>query len=329
MPFELPAILMSDTVLMSGLFVLCAGGVFLLLFGVGDLFGARTDTLDQRLRRTVQARASSVPPVVAQPGTGAGTFLDFTLKPIAQFAKPSDAEEQGQLQARLSWAGYRTERAMLIYLAAKLGLALFFAAVVLVVNAVVTLPTERIAFFSMIAIMLGFYLPNLWLSGRIAERQKAVSSGLPDALDLLVTCVEAGLGLDLALGRVSREIHLSTPLLADELTQTSLEMRAGVARGETFRRLAARTGVEDIKNLSSIVIQTEIFGTSIAKSLRVMSEGMRIKRMQKAEEQAATVAVKMTMPLILNIMPALFCVLLGPAVVRIIRMLIPAMGGDG
>lgn len=320
--------MLTGEVLYYGLLALVGAGALALVFGVRGLFAARVDVVGSRMRRTVQARASSVPPAVMAPGSAGPGLLDFTLKPFAAIARPGDAEQLGRLRSRLSWAGYRSERALLVYLTAKLLLALSFAGAILFVNSIKPQPTERIALYTGILLVIGFYAPNFWLSGRITERQKLVSRGLPDALDLLVTCVEAGLGLDLALGRVSREIHLSSPLLSDELTHTSLEMRAGVPRGETFRRLAARTGVEDIKNLSSIVIQTEIFGTSIAKSLRVMSEGMRIKRMQRAEEQAAMVAVKMTLPLIVNIMPALFCVLLGPAAIRIVRMLVPTLTGN-
>lgn len=304
------------------LLVFVGGGVLAGVLAVRYLLASRVDVVSARLKRSVMIAPSSMPPPMAQPGTGGGGFLEFAMRPFARLARPSDEEAMGRLRATLSHAGYRSEQAIVIYLALKVLLGLGLAGTFLWVNSVrvTPMPVQTSAFVTVLLMVLGVYAPNMWLSGRVTDRQKKVSSGLPDTLDLLVTCVEAGLGLDLALGRVSTEIGLSAPLLCEELTQTSLEMRAGVPRGEAFRRLAARTGVEDIKNLSSIVIQTEIFGTSIAKSLRVMSETMRIKRMQRAEEKAAMVAVKMTMPLILNIMPALFAVLMGPAVVRIYRM---------
>jgi tight adherence protein C len=189
-------------------------------------------------------------------------------------------------------------------------------------------PFRNAALFTIVFMAIGFYLPAFWLSGRVKERQSAVNHALPDALDLLVTCVEAGLGLDAALNRVAEELSLSAPLLSKEMSQAALEMRAGMARGEAFRRLAARTGVEELRNLAAMIVQTEVFGTSIAKSLRVQSDAMRVRRMQLAEERAATVAVKLTVPLIFCILPALFAVLMGPATVRIIRILMPTLTGE-
>jgi tight adherence protein C len=144
-----------------------------------------------------------------------------------------------------------------------------------------------------------------------------------------VTCVEAGLGLEQAIVRVTAELKLAAPLLARELEQTELEIRAGMSRGDAFRRMADRTGVEELRNLSAVIIQTQLFGTSIARSLRVKSESMRVRRMQIAEERAAAASVKMTVPLVLCIAPALFAVLLGPAVVTFVRELFPTLSGGG
>lgn len=302
-------------------------GVFL---AIRYMLASRVDVVSERLKRSVQAAQSSLPPPMPQPGSGGGGFFDFTMRPIARLAKPTDEEAVGRIRAKLSHAGYRSENALVLYLASKVLLAVVLAGGFIWLSSFRSTPMQlqTSAFITVLLLVIGLYFPNFWLSGRAADRQKKVGQGLPDTLDLLVTCVEAGLGLDLALGRVSTEIGLSAPLLCEELTQASLEMRAGVPRGEAFRRLAERTGVEDIKNLASIVIQTEVFGTSIAKSLRVMSETMRVKRMQRAEEKAAMVAVKMTVPLIVNIMPALFAVLMGPAVVRIFRMFSHGIGGS-
>jgi tight adherence protein C len=149
-----------------------------------------------------------------------------------------------------------------------------------------------------------------------------IERSLPDAIDLLVTCVEAGLGLDAALSRVAEEITLAAPLLAAELKVTFLEIQASIPRRDAFRRLSERTGVEDLRQLSAVLTQTEMFGTSIARALRVHSEGMRIRRMQRAEEKAAMVGVKMTLPLILCILPTLMAVVLGPAVATIMTKII-------
>jgi tight adherence protein C len=135
----------------------------------------------------------------------------------------------------------------------------------------------------------------------------------------MVTCVEAGLALDAAMSRVAQELELVAPILGQEMKQTLLEIQAGVRRSDAFHRLSNRTGVEDLRTLSAMIIQTEMFGTSVSRALRVHSEGMRTKRMQRAEEQAAMVSVKMTVPLILCILPSLMAVVLGPAAVLIIN----------
>jgi tight adherence protein C len=147
-------------------------------------------------------------------------------------------------------------------------------------------------------------------------------------MDLMVTCVEAGLGIDAAMARVADEIGLASPLLGAELNLTFLEVQAGVSRPDAFRRLAERTGVEDLRSLSAMLIQTELFGTSVARALRVHAEGMRVRRMQRAEERAAMVGVKMTIPLVLFILPSLISVLLGPAIVSIFETLFTNGGGQ-
>jgi len=170
----------------------------------------------------------------------------------------------------------------------------------------------------------GYMAPNLWMRSKLQKRQREITHALPDAMDLMVTCVEAGLGLDAAIARVSQELVFVSPVLGSELNLTFLEIQAGIQRGDAFRRLAERTGVEELRGLSAMLIQTEMFGTSVARAFRVHAEGMRIRRMQKAEEKAAMVGVKMTIPLILCILPALMAIVIGPAVVSILENM---MGG--
>lgn len=169
----------------------------------------------------------------------------------------------------------------------------------------------------------GFLLPEIWLTSRIRRRQRRIVLALPDALDLLVVCVEAGLGLDQAMLRVSQELRLAHRELSDELQLVNLEMRLGKSRIEALRELGVRTGVEDLKTLVAMLIQTDRFGTDLTQSLRVHSEKMRIQRRQRAEEMAAKVTVKMVPPLVFFIFPALFAVILGPAVISLIRTLFP------
>jgi tight adherence protein C len=162
--------------------------------------------------------------------------------------------------------------------------------------------------------LLGWMAPFFYVDGRVKTRQTSISKALPDTLDLLVVCVEAGLGLNQALVRVSAEIDRISQEMSDELTVVNLEIRAGTPRDEALRHLGERTGVDDVRSLTSMLLQTDRFGTSIADALRVHAETLRSKRMQKAEEAAAKTTVKMLFPLIFFIFPSIFVVLVGPAV---------------
>jgi tight adherence protein C len=180
-------------------------------------------------------------------------------------------------------------------------------------------------FILVAAALVGFILPELWLTSRVRRRQHRIVIALPDGLDLLVVCVEAGLGLDQAISRVAEELRLPHPELSDELQLVNLEVRVGKSRLEALRELGVRTGVEDLKSLTAMLIQTDRFGTDLARSLRVHSENLRTKRRQRAEEMAAKTTVKMIPPLVFFIFPALFAVLLGPAVISLVRQLLPAL----
>jgi tight adherence protein C len=298
------------------------GGVISLFAGVSYLSAGRTDVVKDRIRRVVGRKETASDVEVRNAGLLASAF-----QPLAKAATPTNENELGQIKARLVHAGFRSSHAQSIYLGSKVLLCLLFCGSFLLINSLKPQELPNALFFTLLLMTIGFYMPNLWLHGRIQERHRELSRGLPDALDLLVTCVEAGLGLDAALNRVAAEVAMSTPVIALELATTSAEIRAGVPRADGFRRLAERTGLEELRSLSAIIVQTQLFGTSIAKSLRTQADSMRIRRMQKAEEKAATVAVKMTVPMILCIMPALFAVLLGPAVVNVMRTLMPALGG--
>jgi tight adherence protein C len=298
-------------------------GAVALVLGVRALIASRRDRLGERVQRSL-----GLAPATAGL-TRERSPWEVMLEPLARMAKPGDERELGRLRSKLAQAGLRSERAVIGYLATKVLLAVAFAAAYFWINRVWPQGGTRAALVAIMATAAGFYLPSLWLVSRIQERQRQISKALPDALDMLVTCVEAGLGLEPALVRVTAELELAAPLLARELGQTELEIRAGMSRGEAFRRMADRTGVEELRNLSAIIIQTQIFGTSIARSLRVQADAMRVRRMQIAEERAAAASVKMTVPLVLCIAPALFAVLLGPAVVKFVRLLVPTLAGGG
>jgi tight adherence protein C len=246
---------------------------------------------------------------------------------IGAVAHPTSAEDAERLRLRLQHAGLSSARAESSFRAAKVVLGFGLLAIALFVVAGRPMPVTTALFIGIVAFSVGFYAPDAWLASRTRQRQAALERALPDALDLLVTCVEAGLGLDAALQRVATELRLAWPILAREFDTTFLEINAGIARSEAFRRLAARTGVKELKSLAATLTQTEIFGTSVAIALRVQGEGIRTRRMQRAEEKAAYAGVKMTVPLICCIVPSLIAVVVGPAVVNIAKRVLPMIGG--
>jgi tight adherence protein C len=180
------------------------------------------------------------------------------------------------------------------------------------------------AFFMGISIMLaltGYYLPNLWIKMKKAWRQDKIIEGFPDALDLMVICVEAGMGMDAVISRVGEEMKLRNKVVSEEFRLLSLELRAGKPRREALKNLGIRTGLDDVASLMTLLIQTDKFGTSVAQALRVHSDSMRTKRQQRAEEIAAKLPVKLVFPLIIFMLPALLVTIVGPAVIKMIRVL--------
>jgi tight adherence protein C len=242
-------------------------------------------------------------------------------------ADPGDADAASRLRRQLVWAGLRGSSAPQTFLLVKAVLAVGSVAVFTVYSTMRAEPVDKAVPIALLLAAAGFFLPNAWLNARVLSRQRQLDRGLPDALDLLVTCVEAGLGLDAAMQRVADEIALAWPLLSRELRLAFLEVKAGIPRMEAFRRLAERTGSAELRSLAATLNQTEMFGTSVGAALRVQAEGIRIRRMQRAEELAAYIAVKMTFPLIVFILPSLFVVVVGPAIVNITERLFPLLGG--
>jgi tight adherence protein C len=307
-----------------------------LILGLGGLIFAAVTLAVMGVRTALTRESAEVLERVARGGsTDAGgskeevSLFASLLRPLAKLARPKEAtSDLSRVKEQLTWAGLRSDFAAEGYFGAKIVLAVLLSGGILGLSGLLPEPIEDVELMAVILAAIGYYLPNAWLKGKVKERQTAIQRALPDALDLLVTSVEAGLGLEAAINRITREIVLSAPILASELQRSTQEMQAGVTRADAFRRLAERTGLEELRSLSAMLIQSEMFGTSIARSLRVHSSGMRVKRMHRAEEKAATVAVKMLLPLVLFILPSLFAVILGPAVVRIIQVLLPSLGGS-
>jgi tight adherence protein C len=233
-------------------------------------------------------------------------------------AAPKSQSELGKLQQRLVAAGYRSSEAMLVFFGIRFGCAL--AGFALLMSPVIGRPN---LFMALGACALGYLLPAMALARAAKKRQHLIRLGLPDALDLLVVSVEAGLGLDQALQRVSTELDFAHPDLSQELGLINLELRAGKARSEALHNLATRTGVDDISSLVAMLVQTDKFGTSVAQSLRVHSETVRTKRRQRAEEAAAKTGVKMVFPLVFCVFPAIWVVTIGPAAIKFVQVLVP------
>jgi tight adherence protein C len=227
---------------------------------------------------------------------------------------PKSQTEISVTLQRLQRAGYRDESAIKVFNGSKV-----VAPILLCLLCLVSGLGDRSLIFYLFAIALGFLGPDYWLNMRIKKRQSAIRRGLPDVLDLLVICIEAGLSMDQAVARTSEELKGAQPDLCDELGIVVLEQRAGRARAEAWKHLAERTDVDSVRNLSSMLIQAEQFGTSIAKTLRVHSDTLRSQRVQAVEEAAAKTTIKLIFPLVLFIFPSLFLIAIGPAILSIMQ----------
>lgn len=231
------------------------------------------------------------------------------------------------LRLRLIQAGYPNASSVATYLGVRLGLPIVLGLGVLMLLPTMGQPWAIAVLGAIWVAAIAYVLPNFYVGARIKRRQKQMQKALPDALDLLVVCVEAGLGLNQALVRVSEEIDRVSPVLSEQIALVNLEIRAGTPRDDAFRHLGDRTGMQDIKSLMAMLIQTDRFGTSIATALRVHADTLRTKRRQRAEEAAAKTTIKLVFPLVLFIFPALFVVILGPALIQIFEALSQFGGG--
>ena len=238
---------------------------------------------------------------------------------LGKSATPEGFEDYSRMRIKFLKAGIRVLNAPAIFYGAKILLMMFLPFFFLLVRITflgLTDPTASMIICLILAIS-GFYLPDIWLAIRTDRRKKKILDGIPDVLDLLVVCVEAGMGMDAAFSRIAEEIRLSSRVLSDELKLFNLEVRAGKQRQDALRNLAVRTDLDDMKSLVTMLIQTEKFGTSVGQALRVFSDSFRTKRYQKVEEIASKLPVKLLFPSVLFIFPALFVAILGPAVIRI------------
>lgn len=285
---------------------LLGGAAFLFVWVVASsVVGARDP-----VRRRLAAMAG--PPMAAQ--TGAGARWSGWLTPLGRWLLPGSKTERSRIERLLFIAGHRGPNAVPVFFGAKTALAL--ALPIAWLSASPVLPQMMAGQRWLVAGVVGFLglvAPNRWLEHRVARRQKRLRDGFPEALDMLVICVEAGLGLTSAIARVADELKYSQPELAAELAIVNAEMRTGVDREVALENLNARTGLVEIRGLVSLLVQTLRFGTGIADSLRVYSSEFRDQRMQAAEERAGKIGTKLIFPLIFCEFPAFFLIAVGPA----------------
>jgi len=294
-------------------------GLTVLFLGVAVLTGlaasfvlTRSSTERRRIREMAAAAGSSI---IGLRSLALTDRPDEMAKRVSAIV-PKSPKEMNRLQKRMVRAGIKRPGAAVYFAAAEV-----ICPVVLALATVSYLGVYQGGMFALLAAGVGYAAPGVWLAWKTAKRQKEIQNGLPDALDLLIVCVEAGSGLDAAIVKASEELSLAYPALAEELRLITTETRAGKPRLEAFRNFAQRTGVEDVRSLVAMMIQTDRFGTSIAQALRTHAEVSRTKRRQRAEEKAAKLGVKLVFPLVFCLFPALYVVVLGPAVIKIMHAL--------
>lgn len=292
--------------------------VFIAVFSIAYAMFGRSSTLEQRVRQSGERE------------TGSRFNLrdlikgsEHIFRPLGEII-PRSPEEMGRQERRLVTAGFRRKDAPVLFYGVKLALAImlligFTAGGYLGRNPLL---------YVVLAVLLGAMVPDFWMSRRIKRRKENIQLAIPDALDLTVVCVEAGLGLDQSLMRIGTEIRPIHRDLSDELRLLNLEVNAGKTRAQSLRNLASRTEVDDLKALVAVLIQTDKFGTSVAQSLRVFSDSLRVKRRQRAEERSAKTTIKMIPPLVFFIMPSIFVVVLGPAIITIMQEFLPSLGNQ-
>jgi tight adherence protein C len=286
--------------------------VTLVVFSFGAAVYSPSSVLGSRLRSLGGQRTQRQKPAFKE-------RLEQALDPLSK-AIPLSPSEVSRARQWLIQAGYRDRRHLTIYVGSRVLLAFVGLITVIAISGAKSMPL-------MISVAaFGFFLPRFALKRLIKKRQNQITLGLPDALDLTVICVEAGLALDQALMRVGEDLRHAHPELSDEFHMVNLEMRAGKPRAEALRNLNARTGVDDIRALVATLVQTDRFGTSVAQALRVHSDSLRTERRQRAEEQAAKTTIKMVVPLVLFVLPSIIFVTLGPAIIQLVRTLAPEAG---
>lgn len=307
--------------------VILASFLFIMLMAVISIYGYRAYVRPGR----IYDRVGGVAETIVETETVSVKPRDIVVRVFEQIGEqiPLSPADQTITKRDLVMAGFRSEGAIRIFYGTKVAFCIVMFLFSLMVHRHITdNPVLRIVFL-IAGTGLGYYAPGLYLEKLVKKRQTKLRLSLPDALDMMVVSVEAGLGLDQALQYVSREVEESHPELSDELGLVGLEMRAGKRRAEALRNLADRTGEDELRKLVAILIQTDRFGTSMGDSLRTHSDFMRLRRKQEAEERAAKVGVKLVFPIFMFILPSMMIVAVGPAMLRLFKDLFPMMQNYG
>jgi tight adherence protein C len=282
-------------------------------------------------RSPVQRRLAPTSPIsqvegspTLRPGENTSMWGQL-LAGLEKRAVPVNEKERTSARVRLLQAGYGGPNAVRNFFAIRLLLSVVLPAGFLILAPVFTrnMPVEKVMVVTVCLLVAGLYLPSAFVSNRVRNRQRAISESFPDALDMLMVCVEAGLGLDSAFTRVGAQMAPAHPVLAEEFGLVSLELRAGKSREAAMRNFAERIGTTEITSFVVLLIQSDQLGTSVAQTLRVQAEEMRVKRMLRAEEKAHMLPVKLSIPLVLCLLPSMIAVAVLPGIIRIIRDLIP------
>ena len=286
----------------------------LLVVGFANLLPSQTRVMKRRLA-VLQTGAMSYRDLQEQRRRQAKRErFETLLSTLGTRVSDAGGSSMSQTRKWLAHGGYRSQQAGTIFMGLRVTCAALGVAAVLMLSAMAQLSFQQILMLAAIGGLFGWMLPYFHVSRKVRKRQESISLALPDSLDLMVVCVEAGLALNQAIVRVAEEIDRVSPEMSEELTVVNLEIRAGTPRDEALRHFSERTGVEDVKAFVSMLLQTDRFGTSIADSLRVHADTLRTKRRQRAEEAAAKLTVKLLFPLIIFVFPAFFVVLLGPSI---------------
>ncbi len=309
----------AETVVPLIVFASITLGVWALL----SAFEGRPSAGDERLRRImnpVNGRQASQESI-AKKQERFHKQVTRAADKLGRSLRPSDAEELGKVRVKLLNAGFRHEQSVAVFYGVKLILLLIGLAVAFPILLLKSGMSNNTITMTILGGAVGFYLPGIIVDSCRKRRFEAIFLGLPDALDLMVVCIEAGLGLDAAMRRVTTELATSCPILCEEFAIANFQLQMGRTRRDVLRDLGVRTGVDDVRSLAAVIIQAEKFGASIGSALRVQSDAMRLKRRHLAEERAAKTAVKIMIPLVLFIFPGVFVVLVGPAGIQIAKTL--------